>query len=223
MKQKNLQLLIGLIIVVIGFLLIFTNVLSNLKSGTWWAIILAIVAIGSIVRNGVNFGNLILIFIAISLFFNRWNWFPTWFRGKNLVGALVVVVGLFFLLGKRQRGDSYEPSKREDSANNPSYTAIFSGQEIKNSSKELDGTTLLALFGGLKGDFTEALIDEDIVIDASAIFGGIELFFPSSVKVESQSTPLFGGVENKTKPPLEKEAPTVTVRCLSLFGGVTIK
>jgi predicted membrane protein len=81
---------------------------------------------------------------------------------------------------------------------------------------------LFALFGGLTVDFRDARIDHDIMIDASAVFGGIDLMFPPDVRVVTRATPLFGGVDNKTRAPHAANAPTVTVRCLAAFGGVDI-
>lgn len=225
MKQKNLHILIGVIIVVLGVLLIFPATSSFLKQGNWWALILIIGAIVSIVKNGISITNLAIGFIGISLFFRRWNWFPSWLRGRSLWGVIVVIIGIFFLFNLRVRNKEiiYTSKEGEDGDDSPSYSAIFSGQDFKNKSNNLDGTTLFALFGGLKGDFSQAKIESDIVIDATAIFGGIELFFPPEVNVVSRSTPLFGGVEDKRGTPLDSNAPTVTVRALSLFGGVTLK
>ena len=89
--------------------------------------------------------------------------------------------------------------------------------------ENLDGSTLFTLFGGLNVDFSNARIDHDIVIDASAIFGGIDLRFPDNVRVQTKATPLFGGVDNRSKNPADPQAPLVTVRCLVAFGGIDIK
>ncbi|HCG62864.1 MAG: hypothetical protein A2Y31_12345 [Spirochaetes bacterium GWC2_52_13] len=118
---------------------------------------------------------------------------------------------------------STNSSSKRDNTDYPSYTAVFSGQEIRNSADNLDGSTLFALFGGLTVDFRDARIDHDIIVDASAVFGGIDIRFPSNVRVVTRATPLFGGVENKAKDPLDRSVPTVTVRCLAAFGGVDIK
>jgi predicted membrane protein len=224
MKQKNLHILVGVVIIALGLLLIFPGTSNFLRNGNWWALILIIGAIVSIVKNGVGIANLAIGFIGISLFFRRWSWFPSWLRGRGLAGVIVVIVGLVFLFSVRARQKGVVYATGEDvEGNSPSYTAVFSGQQIKSTSDNLDGTTFFALFGGIKCDFSLALIESDIVIDTTAIFGGVELLFPPGINVEVRSTPLFGGVENKKQPPLNEGAPTVTVRSLSLFGGVTIK
>ncbi|OHD62981.1 MAG: hypothetical protein A2101_04395, partial [Spirochaetes bacterium GWF2_52_7] len=51
---------------------------------------------------------------------------------------------------------STNSSSKRDNTDYPSYTAVFSGQEIRNSADNLDGSTLFALFGGLTVDFRDA-------------------------------------------------------------------
>ena len=60
MKQKNLHILIGVLIVALGVLLIFPTTSSFLRQGNWWALILIIGAIVSIVKNGVSVANLVM-------------------------------------------------------------------------------------------------------------------------------------------------------------------
>lgn len=110
-----------------------------------------------------------------------------------------------------------------DTDPNPNYTSVFSGQDVKNVSSNLDSCTLFALFGGLTVDFRGATIDHDVIIDASALFGGIDLRFPDTVRVDTRATPIFGGVDNKSREPSDPNAPVVTVRCLAAFGGIDIK
>ena len=53
------------------------------------------------------------------------------------------------------------------------------------------------MFGGVKCDLRNAIIESDVVINVSATFGGIEIYVPSNVKIEIKSIPIFGGVDNK--------------------------
>lgn len=130
---------------------------------------------------------------------------------------------------KRLNDEDNEPEREEPRFNrpretdsHPTYTAIFGGQTIHNSSDSLDGSTLFSLFGGLEVDFRNAVIDHDIVIDVTSIFGGADLRFPPHVRVVTKGIPIFGGVDNKSHVPPDANAPIVTVRCLVAFGGVDI-
>jgi hypothetical protein len=219
----------------------------------WWTLPIIVVAIVSIVNHGVGSWNFGMLLLGSWLLANRQGWIPSWFDGRFLAGAAVLGFGLLFLIGSKNvnahkessassREDSYSTSsrssrssssysrnhsgtayRREDSSSHPDYTAVFSGQDIRNVTENLDGSTLFTLFGGLNVDFSNARIDHDIVIDASAIFGGIDLRFPDNVRVQTKATPLFGGVDNRSKNPADPQAPLVTVRCLVAFGGIDIK
>ena len=68
----------------------------------------------------------------------------------------------------------------------------------------------------------EANITQDQIINATAVFGGIDIIVPSNVNVKVKSNSIFGGVDNKII--INKEnAPTIYVKAFCLFGGVEIK
>ena len=70
-------------------------------------------------------------------------------------------------------------------------------------------------------DLTNAKIKNEAVITASAIFGGIDIIVPKDVEVKVKSTPIFGGVSNKSKTKDAKKV--IYVDALALFGSVDIK
>ena len=63
---------------------------------------------------------------------------------------------------------------------------------------------------------------EDVTIDVTAIFGGVEVYLPDDVNVKLTSTALFGAAENSAKRADVPEWPTVYIRATSIFGGVEI-
>ena len=58
------------------------------------------------------------------------------------------------------------------------------------------------------------------MIDATAIFGGIDILVPENVIVKVQSTALFGGVKSKHE---GKEGFVVYVKGTAVFGGIEVK
>lgn len=244
MKQHTAKWVVGLVIVFIGINLILktAGIEFSLFFTGWWTIPIILIAIISMSGTGVGPWNFGLLVLGSWLLANQRGWIPDWFNSAYVVGAAIIGFGLLFIFNPRQQvqqQDHDQPhkashqhtgayrdhsggSRKRDESENPSYTAIFAGQEIRNEADRLDGCTMFALFGGLTVDFTDAIIDHDIVIDASAVFGGIDIRFPANVRVVTRATPLFGGVDNKTVSPANSLAPTVTVRCLAAFGGVDI-
>lgn len=240
MKHQSAKWAVGLVIVFMGLSLILRTAgieFSPFFTG-WWTIPIIVVAIVSMSGSGVSPWNFGLLVLGSWLLANQRGWIPDWFNSAYVVGATIIGFGLLFIFNPRQQTTDREQevrsrpraeqrfsateTRKSDGSSNPSYTAIFAGQDIRNVTENLDGCTMFALFGGLSVDFSDAVIDHDILIDASAVFGGIDIRFPANVRVETRATPLFGGVDNRASKRAKTIAPTVTVRCLAAFGGVDI-
>ena len=72
-------------------------------------------------------------------------------------------------------------------------------------------------------DLRNIKIKNDIVINSTAIFGGIDIIVPDDIKVVIKSTSIFGGSENKKVNKKEDSKYTIYVNCNCIFGGVEIK
>jgi predicted membrane protein len=99
--------------------------------------------------------------------------------------------------------------------------AAFSGCDMNYDGEVFEGAELTAVFGGVKCDLRNAIIEKDCAIQVSAIFGGIDIFIPDNVNVKVSSNSIFGGVSNKTA--VHQSAPTIYVGGTCMFGGVEIK
>ena len=90
----------------------------------------------------------------------------------------------------------------------------------------LQGAWLTAIFGGITLDLRDARpAPGGASINATAAFGGIDILVPKGWRLSVRSTPIFGGLEDKTdhtEPP-DDDAPTLQIDAVTLFGGVEIK
>lgn len=105
-------------------------------------------------------------------------------------------------------------------------TAIFGGPKLVNTAQELQGAWLTAIFGGITLDLRNARpAPEGASVNATAAFGGIDVLVPKGWRISVRSTPIFGGLDDKTDhsqpPPID--APTLHIDAVALFGGVEIK
>ena len=100
--------------------------------------------------------------------------------------------------------------------------AIFAVNR-QNISGEYLGSTVNAIFGSYVLDLFNADINQDIVIKATAIFGGVTIHVPDGVVVQTSTVPIFGGVSNKARVHNEANAPVILVKSTCMFGGVDIK
>jgi hypothetical protein len=79
--------------------------------------------------------------------------------------------------------------------------------------------------GGVEVDLRGArTTGPQVVIDAFAMWGGIEIFVPRDWKVVSEVLPLMAGYEDHTAPPDGGAAKTtLVIRGLVVMGGIEIK
>jgi predicted membrane protein len=104
-------------------------------------------------------------------------------------------------------------------------SGIFSGPEVATTSQSFRRASLVGLFGGVILDLRDARpAPEGAVVTATAVFGGVQILVPRGWRIATASTPIFGGVEDKTvrAAPLPDDAPTLRVDALAVFGGVEI-
>lgn len=105
--------------------------------------------------------------------------------------------------------------------------AVFGGVELAVTAQDFQGGELLALFGGCEIDLSKASMQgNQVIIEANAMFGGVELRVPESWDVVLHGTPVFGGYEDHTRHPKVEGAENVQrliIRGVAMFGGVEIK
>ena len=65
--------------------------------------------------------------------------------------------------------------------------------------------------------------EDDVVINACSVFGGIDILVPDGYKVKVKSNSLFGGVSNNKRSKTTEKSKTIFIDANCLFGGVTIK
>jgi hypothetical protein len=103
------------------------------------------------------------------------------------------------------------------------YVAVFSGADRSGSWRVPRRAQAVAVFGGVNLDMRGAsFTDHDVVIDATAVFGGVSIMVPEGVEVRLTGWAVFGGKTAKV-PPAPAGAPVLWVRCKVAFGGVDVR
>ena len=102
--------------------------------------------------------------------------------------------------------------------------AIFSGVTRKGRWRVPRSIQSLAVFGGVDLDLTQATFESPVVeITGFWCFGGVDIKVPPGVGVQDQVVGIFGGSEVKDVGDPQPGAPTLVVRGLALFAGVSVK
>jgi len=215
-KQKK-----GIIIMAVGLILLLNS--TNLfQINIWgivfryWPLLLIYKAIKEFYEhNNWSSGNYILLGIGI-VFLGKNLGFLDFFKFSYIWPIIIIIIGFNMLQSK----DSGALSKKGDF----STTAIFSGVEVRNTSKDFQKASILALFGGCDVDLKMAeMTSNDISeIDITVLFGGTEIFLPKEWNVQVKGMPLLGGIGNDTYYS-ESNKKTLVVNAFVMFGGLDIK
>lgn len=216
----------GLVLIVLGLIfglnaLEITNI--NIFFNGWWTFIIIIPCFIDLFKEENKTGNLIGLLIGIALFLSCWEIISFELVFKLMIPVTLVIIGLSFIfkdtINKKIKSEMKKLNKKSDNE----YCATFGVQKLDFSNEEFKGCDISAVFGGIECNLKDSIITEDIIINVSAIFGGVDIFVPKDVKVKVTSTPIFGGVSNERKNPKDDKVKTIYINATCIFGGVEIK
>jgi len=192
----------------------------------WWTLFIIVPCfIGLITNRDGWVGHLIGLLVGVSLLLACLDVIGFEMLWKLLLPGIVIIIGLSMII-KTLFGHKFDKavSKLRTEHNDDDETgAVFSGVNIDMTGKEFKGKKVSAIFGGVKLDLRQAKIKKDVVIDATAVFGGVDILVPDNVIVETKSNSFFGGVSNKRTVVPKSGAPTVYVNGSAMFGGIEVK
>ncbi len=224
--KKIGNLLWGLIFIAIGLIwglnaLGITNI--NLFFSGWWTFIIIIPCLIGLIKEREKTGNLIGLLIGVLLLLCAQGILSFDKIRKLFIPIILVIIGISFLFKELISSRWSKAVKTISEDGLEEYAAVFAGQKIALKDDEFKGARLDSVFGGIDFDIREANVVEDKIIHTSSIFGGIEIYVPQNVNVKVKSTPIFGGVSNKTENKKGENIPTIYINAFCLFGGVDIK
>jgi predicted membrane protein len=176
-------------------IIIFAGVLTFAANPRHWPVALIITAVGL----AFLLSNLELVDLASLIF-----------------PAALIIVGLMVLFG-RGLGSKVETGDTVNSFN------VFSGSELASHSKQFQGGSVSAVFGGAELDLRDAVPAKDATLDVFTAFGGVEMKVPRDWQVQVKGMPIFGGIDNDTaKAQLPEDHPVLHVNATVLFGALEI-
>lgn len=150
-----------------------------------------------------------------------------------MMRPLIRLLGLAFLAGliippiaalvtKYRLGDQGRGAFLPE-ANDLDTALIFDGGEYTSTAPSFTGGELLTWYGGGRLDLRGATLASDGAdLRIRAIFGGVQIIVPTTWRIESESTSIFGGVADQTDAPEDPAAPVLRINTMAVFGGVAI-
>ncbi len=103
------------------------------------------------------------------------------------------------------------------------HIAIFGGVTRKGDWRVRRKTQSFALFGGMDLDMREAVFEAPVVeISGFWCFGGLDIKVPEGMQVRDQTGGIFGGTDVRDLGEPIPGAPTLVIKGVALFGGVSV-
>jgi predicted membrane protein len=219
------RLIIGFGILALGMLWTLDNldVLRSEPITRWWPVVLVLIGIVKLFDGHASrilgallvvVGGLLLLDEARLLDFDLGTLFP----------LIIAVVGakLIWEAMTRRRSRSGELTGDSDSVIHS--FALMSGVKRQSTSTEFRGGDANAIMGGVELDLRNAQIrpGDDVVIDAFAMWGGIEIRVPAEWRVVGDVLPIMGAFQDNSHPS-GVPGPTLTVRGTAIMGGIEVK
>lgn len=226
--KKFGNVLWGIVLIAIG-LIIGGNALGitniNIFFDGWWTLFIIIPSFIGLFKDNEKTGNFIGILIGIALLLACQDILDFNLIWKLIFPTILIIIGLSIIFKDTIGGKVSKEIKKlnENKTGENEYCATFSGQNVNFDGEKFTGVDLTAVFGGVKCDLRNAIIEQDTVINTSSIFGGIDIYVPENVKVKVKSSSIFGGVSDDKKHSDNAETHTIYINATCLFGGVEIK
>lgn len=227
MKKAN-RIIWGVLLILAGGILALKslNILNiDIFFDGWWTLFIIVPSIVGLINERDKTGSIIGIIVGVVLLLCARDILDFDMLWKLVFPAIIIIVGLKLVFGGVLNGksDKIMAEIKSDGTNVVNGFAAFSGQDLYFNNEVFNGAELNAVFGGIKCDLRGAIIEKDCVINASAIFGGIDILVPDYVNIKVRSNSLFGGVSNKKHTNSPNNTVTLYINGTGLFGGVEIK
>ncbi len=116
---------------------------------------------------------------------------------------------------------SIEPTPDGDTDH---MVAIFGGVTRKGTWRVRRRTQAFALFGGIDLDLRDAIFEgETVEFSGFWCFGGLEITVPAGMQIRDQTVAIFGGTDVQDVGDPLPGAPTLIIKGMCLFGGVSVR
>jgi hypothetical protein len=102
--------------------------------------------------------------------------------------------------------------------------AIFGGASRNGNWRIRKHTHAVAIFGGVDLDLRNAIFESPAIeITGFWCFGGLDIKVPAGIQVRDQTAGIFGGTDIRDLGDPIPGAPTLVIKGVTLFGGVSVR
>ena len=227
--KKFSNILWGLLLILVG-LVIGLNSFGitdiNFFFDGWWTLFLIIPCTIELFRSRYKVINLIGIATGVALLLTCQGILTLEMLWKLCLPTVLVLIGLALVFKDALFGKKNANFKRsgDKAGKEDSHFSAFGNKNVRYDGQKFYGNDLTAVVGNVTCDLRNAFIEEDVIINANATLGRVDIIVPQGVNVETKSTALLGGVKDKRRTgDILVNAPTIYISGLCLLGSVEIK
>jgi hypothetical protein len=135
----------------------------------------------------------------------------------------LVVVGTPTPVASQQPTSRFTIDTTAQNAEPDRMIAIFGGASRHGRWRVRKNIQSLTLFGGTDLDLRDAIFEAPVVeISGFWCFGGLDIKVPEGIEVRDQTAGIFGGTDIHDVGDPAPGAPTLVIKGVSLFGGVSV-
>jgi hypothetical protein len=141
-----------------------------------------------------------------------------------LITRDLVVVGTADPVPARQTTSRFTIDTASQNSEADKMIAIFGGVNRKGRWRVRKNIQALTLFGGMDLDLRDAIFEAPLVeISGFWCFGGLDIKVPEGIEVQDQTAGIFGGTDVRDIGDPAPGAPTLVIKGVTLFGGVSVR
>jgi len=210
----------GVVVITVGVLALLGSIgVFNFGEviGRWWPLLIITAGIITFIGNP---GKVVwpLTIVAIGVLFQLRQLDVITFNVWQLFWPVIIIaVGISIIMNRTSKHSTL------NSADTTNLSVFFSGSETRNNSHNYQGGTISTAFGGVELDLRDAKIKDSATLNISVILGGLELRVPREWHIQSDVTPILGGVDGRSVNTAKPGAPTLIITGDVILGGIDIK
>lgn len=225
MKKQTVHIIWGVCLILLG-LIGLINVLGvihiNLFFDGWWTLFIIIPSLVGLTHKGSRLTSILFLLIGVLLLLSQQNIITGNMVWQIALAGIIIIIGINIIVSNNKTPKNQNAPILINSDNIVSLSAIFGGQERKFLGQSFYGANLTAIFGGVELDLKEAVIESDVVINATSVFGSCDILVPSNVNVDLSGVCIFGGNDDKVGKQ-NNSLPTIYIKSTAIFGGLEVK
>jgi predicted membrane protein len=215
------------ILVGLGFLLDNMGIVDFREFWKFWPVLLIAYGASRILAcravTGVIWGGAVALIGALLLLDNLDILF---FRFDYIWPLIIIAFGLSLLARAIDRKRYIAEAAAGSNESVLNIVTVFGGSNRVIDNKDFRGGEIVSVFGGVRLDLRRAAITLDrVVLDISAVFGGVEIRVPENWAVSTKGIGIFGGFDDKTlhpKPDPNVKTPELVITGATVFGGMSV-